>query len=120
MITPGSSFSTQITQVSFASELSQKGVGGGKPTLEQNPRRAVKILADSMPHKRITCCVPNLLPFLTVCGSRGAIEVLIDCSADGPEGHAWSDTRYAYLGTLLGHAEQVSTRCVLGIGLQLE
>lgn len=56
-----------------------------------------------MPHKRITRRIPNLP--CTVRRPRGAIEVLIDCGADGTEGCAWDDMRYAYLGALLGHAE---------------
>ena len=56
-----------------------------------------------MPHKRITRRIPNLPR--AVCRPCGAMEVLIDCSADGTEGCAWDDMRYAYLGALLGYAE---------------
>lgn len=63
----------------------------------------MEIRPNPMPHKRITRRIPNLP--CTVRRPRGAIEVLIDCGADGTEGCAWDDMRYAYLGALLGHAE---------------
>ena len=47
-----------------------------------------------MPHKRITRRIPDL-PLLAVRRPRGAIEVLIDCGANGAEGRAWGDMRYA-------------------------
>jgi len=68
-----------------------------------------------MSHKRITGRIPKLLP-LAICRPRRTIEVFINCGAYGAEGRAGSDTRGAYLGTLLGYAEQMFTRCILGTG----